>query len=222
MTVSLAVCLLAALLGTGAGLQCEVCAAEGHNCSGSLQPCPAGQDSCGIFLTEVTLAEVKSQSILKSCVTSSQCKAGPGSVDFGYQMTRRVSVACCVGDACRNTSVPPFDAKPNGRRCRGCFVSNTDHCTEQIIYCSGAETRCINAAGTILTAVGNLTQSILKGCASESVCAQLKVGPATVAGISANLTTAKCLAQGPARFLLPALAGLLLNLLSPLPTATPC
>ncbi|XP_075764329.1 CD177 antigen-like [Pelodiscus sinensis] len=240
MTVSLAACLLAALLGTGAGLQCEVCAAMGQNCSGSLQPCPAGQDSCGIFLIEVTQGEIKSQGILKSCVTPSLCTAGPISVRFGTGMTR-TGIACCTGDACRtvNVTLPPPDTEPNGRLCPACFSAPPAPCREETVSCIGSETQCLEAAGTI-----NMGERpfkfTMKGCASESAWDQFQVGSGTFVGSNVTLTAAKCsdgpgggkvpltvlrscpgsatshregAALGLAR-LLPALAGLLLWLLS--------
>ncbi|XP_074927315.1 phospholipase A2 inhibitor and Ly6/PLAUR domain-containing protein-like [Chelonoidis abingdonii] len=224
MEASLAICILTALLATGSCLQCEVCAGAGNNCMGSMQTCAAGHDSCAFVLTDVTSTGVKTQSFLKGCMASSECKVGPISINFGYGMTTRTSVACCVGDACRTTTVtvPPADPKPNGRRCRGCYVLNADHCNEQTIECTGPETQCIDAAGTV-TAGGSQMQMVMKGCASESVCANIKAGSSTFAGTNADLTTAKCtvasgvvgVAPGPAGILLPALAGLfLLKLLS--------
>ncbi|XP_034612757.1 phospholipase A2 inhibitor subunit gamma B-like [Trachemys scripta elegans] len=221
MEASLVICILAALLATGTCLQCEVCNGPGNNCTGSMETCPAGQDSCAIFLTEVISGAegMKSQSFLKGCVPSSDCKVGTISMNFGYGMATRTSVVCCVGDACRTTTVtmPPADTKPNGRSCRGCFPSSQGPCKEGTIACTGPETHCIDLAGTV-TISGSQVQTIMKGCASESVCANIKVGSGTFTGISADLTTAKCTAAsgaagvtpGPAGLLLPALAGLLL------------
>ncbi|XP_065276539.1 phospholipase A2 inhibitor gamma subunit B-like [Emys orbicularis] len=219
MEASLVVCILAALLATGTCLQCEVCAGAGNSCTGSLQTCPVGQDSCAFVLTDVILAGVKSQSFLKGCMPSSECKVGTISMNFGYGMATRTSIVCCVGDACRTTTVtvPPADTKPNGRRCRGCYVLNAAQCNEQTIACTGPETQCIDVAGTV-TMGGSQMQTVMKGCASESVCTNIKVGLGAFAGMSADLTTAKCTAAsgaagvtpGPAGLLLPALAGLLL------------
>nr|XP_023969429.2 phospholipase A2 inhibitor and Ly6/PLAUR domain-containing protein-like [Chrysemys picta bellii] len=140
-------------------------------------------------------------------------------MNFGNGMTTRTSVVCCVGDACRTTTVtmPPADTKPNGRSCPGCFPSSQGPCKEGTIACTGPETHCVDAAGTV-TMSGSQVQTVMKGCASESVCANIKVGSGTFTGISADLTTAKCTAAsgaagvtpGPAGLLLPALAGLLL------------
>ncbi|XP_065276561.1 phospholipase A2 inhibitor gamma subunit B-like [Emys orbicularis] len=219
MEASLAVCILAALLAMGACLQCEVCDGPGTSCTGDLQTCLDGQDSCGVALTEMTWAGMKTQTVLKGCVTSSQCRSGPVSVNFGNGMEIRTRFTCCVGDACRTTTVtvPPADTKPNGRSCRGCYVLNAGQCNEQTIACTGPETQCIDVAGTV-TISGSQMQTVMKGCASESMCADIKVGSGTFAGISGDLTTAKCTAAsgaagmtpGPAGLLLPALAGLLL------------
>ncbi|XP_067422309.1 phospholipase A2 inhibitor and Ly6/PLAUR domain-containing protein-like [Emydura macquarii macquarii] len=193
MKASLAICILTALLAVGACLQCEVCFALGHSCMGALETCGAREDSCGIVRTETTLVGLKTQSFLKGCVTSSYCKAGPISVNLGKGLTIRTSVACCVGEACRaiNVTVPPTDTKPNGRHCPACVALFTDQCTEESVDCTGDETHCVVIAESI-TFGGNPAQIVMKGCASESVCAQLKVGSSTFAGIRANLTTAEC------------------------------
>ncbi|CAM5135077.1 unnamed protein product, partial [Natator depressus] len=91
---SLVVCILAALLATGACLQCEVCAGVGNSCTGSMQTCAPGQDSCGISLTEVIVEGERTQSFLKGCIPSSECNAGPLSMNFGKGMTARTSIAC--------------------------------------------------------------------------------------------------------------------------------
>ncbi|CAM4630481.1 unnamed protein product [Lepidochelys olivacea] len=219
MEASLAVCLLAALLATGSCLQCEVCAGQGTSCMGAMQTCPAGQESCAIARTVTTLAGVNTQSIHKHCVTSSQCKAGHVSMNFGKGMTTRTSIACCVGDTCKATIVivPPADPKPNGRSCRGCYSLTSEQCREETIQCTGSETQCLDTAGTITSAGGNPVRMVMKGCVSQSICDHLQVGSGTVAGIRANLTMAKCTtvsvvgaAPGPAGLLLSALAGLLL------------
>ncbi|XP_024050760.1 phospholipase A2 inhibitor subunit gamma B-like [Terrapene carolina triunguis] len=233
MKAFLAICILAALLAMGACLKCEVCERLGKSCTGNLQTCAAGQDSCGVIFEETMQGSegVNTQNIKWSCVTSSQCKAGHVSVNFGKGMTTRTIVACCMGEACTPAlvTVPPADTKPNGRSCPGCYVLNAAQCNEQTIACTGPETQSIDTAGTI-TMSGNQMQTIMKGCTSESVCAQIEAGSLTFAGISADLTMAKCtaasgqmglppattssgavgVAPGPAGPLLPALAGLLL------------
>ncbi|CAM5124953.1 unnamed protein product, partial [Natator depressus] len=78
----------------GACLQCEVCAGVGNSCTGSMQTCAPGQDSCGISLTEVIVEGERTQSFLKGCIPSSECNAGPLSMNFGKGMTARTSIAC--------------------------------------------------------------------------------------------------------------------------------
>ncbi|XP_023969720.3 phospholipase A2 inhibitor and Ly6/PLAUR domain-containing protein-like isoform X1 [Chrysemys picta bellii] len=182
-------------LSPGACLQCEVCFGLGVSCRGDLQTCAAGEDSCGVALTESTLAGIKTHSILKGCMSSSQCKAGPVSVNFGQGMRTQTSFACCLGDTCRTSTitVPPADTKPNGWHCPACVAVFTDQCSEKTTQCTGDETQCVNIVETLTTG-GNPVQMVMKGCASESICAQIKLGSGTFAGISADLTTAKCTA----------------------------
>ncbi|XP_053867467.1 phospholipase A2 inhibitor NAI-like [Malaclemys terrapin pileata] len=144
MRASLAAFILAALLATGACLQCEVCGGPGTTCSGDLQTCPAGLDSCGILLSEDTEVPRERQRINKTCLTSRECKLGYVSLKFWNGKTLRFQKFCCVGDACRTTTfkLPPADTKPNGRSCRGCIFSFPGPCMEGTIECTGAETQC--------------------------------------------------------------------------------
>ncbi|CAM5124941.1 unnamed protein product [Natator depressus] len=194
MEASLATCILAALLAMGACLQYEVCFGLGTSCTGDLEACAAGEDSCGIAVTASTV-RIKTQSILKGCMPSSQCKASPFSVNFGTGMRTQTSFACCLGDARRTATVtvPPADPKPNGRSCPASFAGFADQCSEKTIQCTGDETRCVDMVETLTTG-GNPVQMAMKGCASKSVCGQLKVGSSTFAGISASQTRAKCTA----------------------------
>ncbi|XP_034612890.1 phospholipase A2 inhibitor subunit gamma B-like [Trachemys scripta elegans] len=105
MEASLVVCILAALLATGSCLECEVCEGSGTSCSGTVQTCAAGYDSCGIIVTETTIVGMKQQVIAKSCMTSGSCKVGPLTMNFGNGVTIKQGIACCVGDACRTTTV---------------------------------------------------------------------------------------------------------------------
>ncbi|XP_034612891.1 phospholipase A2 inhibitor subunit gamma B-like [Trachemys scripta elegans] len=215
MRASLAACILAALLALGACLQCEVCDGPGTTCSGDLQTCPAGLDSCGILLSENTEAGMKQQIVTKGCATSSICKAGPLTMNFGNGLVIRSGITCCMGDACRTTTVtvPPAATKPNGRRCPACVAMLYAQCNEETIQCTGSDTRCIEVAGTA-TFGGSSTSITMKGCASEATCAHFKVISGTIAGVSADLSVVKCKAPGsalgPVGLLVPSLAGILL------------
>ncbi|XP_067397677.1 phospholipase A2 inhibitor and Ly6/PLAUR domain-containing protein-like [Emydura macquarii macquarii] len=219
MKASLAVCILPALLAVGSCLQCEVCSGLGNSCTGSMQTCAAGEDSCRIALEVASVAGTKIQTISKGCVKSSECKTGPDSLNFGTGMTIRMNTACCVGEACNTTTVtvPPADAKPNGWRCPGCYTSPSEQCLEETVYCTGAETQCIDITQTVKDG-GNPGRVVMKGCTSEFNCALLKKGSSFFGKTSANLTRTQCrVASGAgdvdpeaAGLLLPALAGLLL------------
>ncbi|XP_074795183.1 phospholipase A2 inhibitor gamma subunit B-like [Natator depressus] len=205
MEASLAICILAALLAMGACLQCEICAGPGTSCTGDLRTCPAGFDSCAIAVLEKTVVGVKSQNLTKTCATPIQCKAGLLSITYWNGETVRMSISCCVGDACRATAVPlpPADTKPNGRSCRGCIFSNSSYCQQGTIEC------------------GDDPFDILHGCATKSYCAMLLKAFDVVPGDSVvpvmDMCTTACETAGTglAGLLLSALAGvLLLKLLS--------
>ncbi|CAM5176141.1 unnamed protein product, partial [Eretmochelys imbricata] len=152
MEASLAACIPTALLATGACLQCEVCFGLGTSCTGDLEACAAGEDSCGIAVTASTVG-IKNQSILQGCMPSSQCKASPFSVNFGMGMRTQTSFACCLGEACKTATVtvPPADPKPNGRRCPASFAVFADQCSEKTIQCTGDEPRCVNMVEPLTT-----------------------------------------------------------------------
>ncbi|KAM9114331.1 phospholipase A2 inhibitor and Ly6/PLAUR domain-containing protein-like [Pangshura tecta] len=219
MEASLAACILAALLATGACLQCEVCSGTGTSCVGDLDTCQNTEDSCGITLTEDTMAGAKTQTVLKGCLSSSQCKAGAISVNLGTAKARRMSIACCQTDDCTPgpVKVPPANTTLNGWRCQGCYSPSSEQCREETIQCTGAETQCLDVAGPLKSG-GSTSKIIMKGCVTKSVCAQVNAGSGTFLGIRGDLpkhrcapaTSAASTALGPARLLLPALAGILL------------
>ncbi|XP_050786890.1 phospholipase A2 inhibitor gamma subunit B-like [Gopherus flavomarginatus] len=216
MKASFSICILIALLDRGACLQCEVCSGPGASCTGDLQTCAVGADTCSISLSESTLVGMKQQIIIKGCATSSHCTAGPVTMNFGNGVAIRSSIACCMGDACRTTTVtvPPADPKPNGQRCPACISVLYAQCNEETIQCTGSDTQCIEVAGTV-TFGGTSTVTTMKGCASETACARFKGISGTLEGVSAALSVVKCKAPGPAPgpvgLLIPALAGLLLQ-----------
>ncbi|XP_074927498.1 phospholipase A2 inhibitor gamma subunit B-like [Chelonoidis abingdonii] len=205
MKASLAVCILAALLATGACLQCEVCKGPGTSCTGDLQTCTAGYDSCAIALREKTVAGVKSHTIVKTCATPSECKAGLLSLTKWNGETMRRNISCCVGDACRAITVtlPPADPKPNGRRCSSCIYLTSSDCKRETTECADDPF------------------DIVHGCATESFCAMGMMTFDFVKGDNVvpivNICTTACDTAGTelAGVLLSAFAGIfLLKLLS--------
>ncbi|XP_043358222.1 phospholipase A2 inhibitor NAI-like [Dermochelys coriacea] len=239
---SLAVCILAALLATGACLQCEVCLGPGTSCTGDLQTtrllchhcvrkhrlwpslcsgCRRCRSGRGINLClAFCAAGVKSQNITKTCATPIQGKADLISVTSWNGETVRMNISCCVGDACRATTVPlpPADTKPNSRSCPGCIISNSSYCQQGTIECTGAETQSFYSIKRI---GGDDAFDILHGCTTKSYCAMLMEafdvvpGDSVVPVMDVCTTTCETADTGLAGLFLSALAGiLLLTLLS--------
>ncbi|CAM5172741.1 unnamed protein product [Eretmochelys imbricata] len=183
--------ILFALLDLGACLQCEVCTGFGRNCTGSMETCSSGEDSCAITVFESLIVGFNIQQVTKSCMASSECRASPVVVRFGEETAIRKSTTCCVGDACSTDSVtmPPADTTSNGWRCPACssvFIP----CSEETLDCTGSETQCIAVTGSI--AMGSFPlQATLKGCATESMCTLLK-GDSRTFGDNIQITTATC------------------------------
>ncbi|XP_065276374.1 phospholipase A2 inhibitor 31 kDa subunit-like [Emys orbicularis] len=140
----------------GACLQCEVCDGPGTSCTGDLQTCSAGEDTCGFVLIKFTLVREKMQYISKRCASSSKIKATPRTMNFGKAITARISISSCERDNCSPTTVkvPPADTEPNGLHCPACVGMHTDECSGKTLECTGTETKCINIAGTIPLGTG--------------------------------------------------------------------
>ncbi|XP_074837174.1 phospholipase A2 inhibitor gamma subunit B-like [Carettochelys insculpta] len=219
MKSSLAVCVLAALLAMGACLRCKIC--SGDECDSDPQTCPASKDSCILASIESMLGGQKSRTDVRDCVTSSQCRAGPISVNFGKGKTIRMSIACCQVDDCKPdvAKVPAPDTKPNGWRCPACYSQSPEQCREETINCSGVETQCIHIPGP-RKMTGTSTPTFMKGCATELTCAHITGELGKFMEIIGDLPNAKCtpasagasITLRPAGLLFPALLGRLLTL----------
>ncbi|XP_074926552.1 phospholipase A2 inhibitor and Ly6/PLAUR domain-containing protein-like [Chelonoidis abingdonii] len=185
-------CILFALLGLGACLQCEVCSEFGRDCRGSMETCSSGEDSCAITVFETLIVGLNIQKVTKSCTASSECRASPVVTRFGEGMAIRKSTNCCVGDACSTASItmPPANTIPNGRLCPACSSVFNFPCSKETLACTGSETQCIAVTGSI-TMVLFPVQITMKGCATESVCTHLK-GDSGIFGDNIDLSTATC------------------------------
>ncbi|XP_074837142.1 phospholipase A2 inhibitor gamma subunit B-like [Carettochelys insculpta] len=214
MKASLAIFILAALLATGACLQCQVCSNTGTSCTGDVQTCAAGNAFCASTLTEVRTLGTTTPITLKKCATSADCQASPISINFGNGNSARSIIACCTGDGCSPAPItmPAPDTKPNGQRCPVCSAVSPGPCNEMFINCTGSDTQCIEMTVTV-TSGGATVSSTLKGCANEVACAQGEAVASSFAGVGGTATL-KCKAPGTAPGLAgllgPALAGLLL------------
>ncbi|CAM5112631.1 unnamed protein product [Eretmochelys imbricata] len=53
MKVSFSFCILLAFIDAGSSLQCEVCHEIGESCSGPMETCDSGKDTCGVIKHEI-------------------------------------------------------------------------------------------------------------------------------------------------------------------------
>ncbi|XP_050784580.1 phospholipase A2 inhibitor and Ly6/PLAUR domain-containing protein-like [Gopherus flavomarginatus] len=184
-------CILFALLGLGACLQCEVCSVFGRTCRGGMETCSSEEDSCAITVFESQIEGLDIQQVTKSCMASSECRASPVVTRFGEGMAIRRNTTCCVGDACSTASItmPPANTIPNGRLCPACSSVFTP-CIEKTLACTGSETHCIAVTGSIT--MGSFSfKATLKGCATESACTQSK-GDSSIFGDKVQIHRATC------------------------------
>ncbi|XP_044290877.1 phospholipase A2 inhibitor gamma subunit B-like [Varanus komodoensis] len=179
---------------TSASLECEVCAGVGTSCTGIMQTCEAGKDTCVIAVSESSLAGFHVQTIAKTCESSSVCRYGPQYMHFGHGQNLRARITCCVGAACRTAvpQLPPVIIKPNGKQCPSCYSLFSGTCNEEeMVDCVGPESECLDLAATVVhgTVVANTLQ---KGCVTKGVCSDLKVGESDIGGIRSIITSAVC------------------------------
>ncbi|XP_053122820.1 phospholipase A2 inhibitor and Ly6/PLAUR domain-containing protein-like [Hemicordylus capensis] len=182
------------LVTTGTSLECEVCTGIGTSCTGRMQTCEAGKDTCIIGMSESSIVGINFQMIMKSCESSRHCNLGPQYMDFGQGIAIRTMVNCCVGDACRTAApqVPPVITGLNGKQCPACYSMFSNTCSAgEMVDCVGPETQCLDLAATIThgTVVINTVQ---KGCVTKGTCNDLSLGKKEVAGVRSIITKAEC------------------------------
>ncbi|XP_021237129.1 phospholipase A2 inhibitor subunit gamma B-like [Numida meleagris] len=170
MKVFLGLSFLLTFLDPGAMLQCEVCHSIGRSCSGPMETCNDDADTCGIILHEVKIGGMAIPSSIKACLPSRICQMGPVTMNYG-KVKARSRLACCMGDACRTTSVslPPENNEPNGFQCPACYSVDSFRCANETVNCTGSESQCVDLAGLMNT--GGLTvKAAMKGCTTISEC----------------------------------------------------
>uniref|UniRef100_W5MCJ5 UPAR/Ly6 domain-containing protein n=1 Tax=Lepisosteus oculatus TaxID=7918 RepID=W5MCJ5_LEPOC len=133
-------------------LSCSACAGTDActqiTCPSAFTQCFTGNISFGGTFTSV-----------KSCTTSNICTGGALSINLGsVRVTENLN--CCATDNCNtNTTAPAAytDTTPSGLKCYYCDGTVCN----KTLTCQGVENRCITA---------DLSNQIVKGCASNSVC----------------------------------------------------
>ncbi|XP_062996520.1 phospholipase A2 inhibitor NAI-like [Elgaria multicarinata webbii] len=182
------------LVNTGTALECEVCIGIGTDCTGSMQTCEAGKDTCVIAVTENTMSGLPILTVVKACESSNTCNLGPQYMHFGQRLNMRTGITCCVGDACRTVTpqLPPVITESNGKQCPACYNVISGNCNQdETVDCFGPESECLDLSATVThgTVVVNTVQ---KGCVTRGVCDGLTVAESKMAGIRTLITRAEC------------------------------
>uniref|UniRef100_A0A3Q2DG86 Urokinase plasminogen activator surface receptor-like n=1 Tax=Cyprinodon variegatus TaxID=28743 RepID=A0A3Q2DG86_CYPVA len=132
--------------------------------------CKEGQTTCEpVFkqcaaLKQVTFAESISPIEVKArgCGTPADCVEG--SVNYGVSRAV-VKSTCCSTNLCNSYPVISSNPPPNGRKCYTCVGENCG----KTLQCLENENYCIKSVAS-----SSGQTATLKGCASESVCLDLK------------------------------------------------
>ncbi|XP_067329515.1 phospholipase A2 inhibitor NAI-like [Anolis sagrei] len=74
MQAILGLFIISAFLTAGTALECETCVGVGMpTCTGKNMSCQAGYDTCATIVTEITIGDVSSNSVTKTCIPKSAC-----------------------------------------------------------------------------------------------------------------------------------------------------
>ncbi|KAJ6663510.1 hypothetical protein lerEdw1_009589 [Lerista edwardsae] len=190
------------LLTTGASLECETCFDLSRHCHGPWLPCGAGQGTCAVSHTEISVG-MTLHTTKKGCGSFTVCDAEPFSVNMGQGRLLRGNSACCVGEACKSASpkLPPIVTRPNGKKCPACYTT-TSHCPAEVVDCTGSEDHCIERAREHMVVILTSTlssfwaamtvTSTFKGCTTAFVCSQITAGSLSLGGMNMEVLDSKC------------------------------
>ncbi|KYO19181.1 hypothetical protein Y1Q_0003403 [Alligator mississippiensis] len=151
-------------------LQCEVCLGLGMNCSGSIQECNTGENTCFHALIESsTNGQKKSIQAIRGCVTSHVCGWSPAI--FHSEVKYKIAFTCCTGDSCRTTfpQLPEDSFIPNGLYCPCKPKVESNYCNNAWLACTEEESQCLNFTETLTFGLAKVQNSIM-GCATPSAC----------------------------------------------------
>ncbi|XP_072835723.2 phospholipase A2 inhibitor and Ly6/PLAUR domain-containing protein isoform X4 [Pogona vitticeps] len=177
--------LFSLLLPPASFLECETCSATSSNCTGGSESCEDDQDSCAISLTVVSKGGKIYPAVEKGCYSSYNCSAGWIWVTFGRQEFIRKSVSCCLGNDCSSAFSqlpPPRNTTANGKRCPACYAA-PKACSTAVVNCTGSDNYCLDM---MMYQFGEKVVN-LKGCTTESTCAELQTGQRTFLGVGENI-----------------------------------
>ncbi|XP_006034537.1 phospholipase A2 inhibitor 25 kDa subunit-like [Alligator sinensis] len=202
----------------GTCLQCEVCLGLGMNCSGSIQECNTGENTCFHALIESsTNGQKKSIQAIRGCVTSRVCGWSPAI--FHSEVKYKVAFTCCTGDSCRTTfpQLPEESFIPNGLYCPCKPKVESNYCNNAWLACTEEESQCLNFTETLTFGLAKVQNSIT-GCATPSACNTEdmnkkileKLGFSMVQHTCTQASRLQSSAPGNTKLLLPVFIGLIL------------
>ncbi|XP_044290915.1 phospholipase A2 inhibitor gamma subunit B-like isoform X1 [Varanus komodoensis] len=180
-------------ISPGAFLECETCFATDSSCEGVMERCDDGEDTCAIFLHEMSEGEETRLRFAKGCYASQYCGSRPVFVTFGKGKFIRRNIVCCQSNDCPLASprVSPWNTTANGKRCPGCY-SQSHPCPAGEVNCTGAEDYCLNLMG--LNDAGKTT--IVRGCTTQPICAGLQSGQLDLQAFEVEEASVECRRAG--------------------------
>ncbi|KAM3830169.1 phospholipase A2 inhibitor and Ly6/PLAUR domain-containing protein-like [Vipera latastei] len=157
----------------GDSLECENCFHTGNSCLSGKERCELDEDICVIGLTETSRGGNTMFIIEKGCYFKENCTSASVLVTFGEGEFLRRSTLCCLGEDCKEDSLPwpPINMTANGKYCPACY-SEFEPCLKKTVKCTGAENYCLDLAGHKYPE----KHITLKGCTTESICNVLLSG----------------------------------------------
>ncbi|CAH2318609.1 Hypothetical predicted protein [Pelobates cultripes] len=124
---------------------------------------------CGSTFTFSIIDGVAQKVFFRSCEKNSFCGL---SGTIGFQKGKvKTATTCCSSDSCKpQTPALPRDSTQRvGLNCSSCSTVNSAFChTNEIIECTGEETKCI-LQSTIISGIAN-SKSAVRGCATKNIC----------------------------------------------------
>ncbi|XP_003222863.1 phospholipase A2 inhibitor gamma subunit B [Anolis carolinensis] len=208
--------LFGTILTTAASLQCETCTGSGRNCSGTMETCKKGEETCVITYTVDINGGVSHHETTKGCGNAYRCTFPPVYFHMDEKRTYRSHGVCCKGEECNNAmvSLPPVDTKQNGKRCPGCHAWS-DSCKTKMVNCTGKDFQCFEMASHFELANGSHIDRTMMGCTNKYVCAVMEAERSQFWFGTENIQKARCetvASQGyqPTSLLLPPFFALLL------------
>ncbi|XP_015678015.1 phospholipase A2 inhibitor and Ly6/PLAUR domain-containing protein [Protobothrops mucrosquamatus] len=156
----------------GASLECEMCFGTGNSCRSGKERCEFDEDICVIGLTETSEGGKTTSNIEKDCYFSENCTSASVLVTFGQGEFLRRSTLCCLGEDCKEDSLPwpPINMTANGKYCPACYSAQP--CLKKTVKCTGAENYCLDLAGHKYPD----KHITLRGCTTAPICNALLTG----------------------------------------------